>query len=158
MTVWLVDWVLAIARSLFFKCRPLLLALVVCKEICGRFPCFGKNLKIFPSQISCKVSYLCFKIDLSCCFRLVFFLSFRKLTILCLPCLFSQVTSLSGIDTGVVYSRKPTYLDSQAHIHWLEIRCAPHTSQVSHKLSQTSIYRLEMSVWVTSQTERVIVL
>ena len=44
-------------------------------------------MKSFPSQISCKVSYLCFKIDLSCCFRLVFFLSFRKLTILaCLVC------------------------------------------------------------------------
>ena len=100
-----------------FKCRPLLLAFVVCKLICGRFPCFGKNLKSLPSQISCKVSYLCFKIDLSCCFRLVFFLSFRKLTILaCLVCslLFhpGDVADMSGIDTGVVYSRKPTYLDS----------------------------------------------
>ena len=28
----------------------------------------------------------------------------------------------------------------------------------SHKLSQASIYRLELSVWVTPQTERVIVL
>ena len=44
-------------------------------------------MKSFPSQISCKVSYLCFKFDLSCCFRLVFVLSFRKLTILaCLVC------------------------------------------------------------------------
>lgn len=64
------------------------------------------------------------------------------------------------------------------HIHWLEIRCGTHhishnyltsISQVLtsshklsqafisfHKLSQASIYRLELSVWVTPQTERVV--
>ena len=58
---------------------------------------------------------------------------------------------LGDISTGVVYSRKPTYLDSaciyadcteaktlsQVHIYWL---------RVARKLSQASICRLELSV------------
>ena len=62
-----------------------------------------------------------FKIALSSCLCLVFFLSFRKLT--SLPCLVCSLLFQSGvaewsfigdIDTGVVYSRKPTYVDFSA--------------------------------------------
>ena len=83
-----------------------------------------------------------------------------------LPCLVSSLSLLfhsdvgewsflGDIDTGVVYSRRPTYLDSacadcteantlsQAHIHWLEIRCGLH--HISHK------YLTSISQALTSQ-------
>ena len=51
---------------------------------------------------------------------------------------------------------------SQAQIQWLEIWCGLQLSHEyltsSHKLLQASIYRLQLSVWVTHGTERVIVL
>ena len=57
-----------------------------------------------------------FKIALSCCLLLLFFLSFRKLTaLLSLVCslLHSGVAEWSFLSvTGVVYSRSATYLDS----------------------------------------------
>ena len=83
-------------------------------------------------------------------------------------CLLSACSSRSLFagygDTGVVYIsrlalclvrialklrrfRKPALDDSQAYI-----------LRASHKPSQASIYRLELSVWVTPQIERVVVL
>ena len=92
------------------------------------------------------------------------FLSFiSKINWTALPCLFllfhSGVVEWSFLgDTGIVYSRKVTSLKLRrfhkpaSHISQVYI------SRVSHKLSKASIFRLELSLWVTPQTERVIVL
>ena len=58
-----------------------------------------------------------FKISLSCCLRSVFFLSFQNFiaALLCLVCSLLFHSGVAGWsflgDTGVVYSRKATYLD-----------------------------------------------
>ena len=74
-------------------------------------------------------------------------------------CLLSQ-GNISRLTLGLVrIELKLLKTFSQDHIHWFEIRCE---LQVSHEyltsISQGSIYRLELSVWVTPQTERVIAL
>ena len=92
------------------------------------------------------------------------FLSFiSKINCTVLPCLFllfhSGVAEWSFLgDTGIVYSRKATSLKLRRFR-----KPAPHISQVyilrvSNKLSKASIFRLELSMWVIPQTERVIVL
>ena len=100
-----------------------------------------------------------FKIALSCCLWLVFFF-ISKINCTARPSLFllfhSGVAGWNFLgDMGIIYSCKATSLK-------LRRFCKPapqvYISRVSHKLSKTSVFRLELSVWVTPQTERVIVL
>ena len=106
------------------------------------------------------------------------FLTFRKLTaLLCHVCSFlfhSGVAdwSSSALQELFALARQHIYIHlvfsadwteaktlSQAHIHWFEIRCELQVSQeYLTSTPQGSIYRLELSVWVIPQTERVIAL
>ena len=100
-----------------------------------------------------------FKNTLSCCLWLVFFF-ISKINCTARPCLFllfhAGVAGWNFLgNMGIIYSCKATSLK-------LRCFCKPapqvYILRVSHKLSKASIFRLELSVWVTLQTERVIVL
>ena len=102
-----------------------------------------------------------FKIALSCCLWLVFFI--LKINCTARPSLFllfhSGVAGWNFLgDMGIIYSCKATSLKLRRFR-----KPAPHISQVyilrvSNKLWKASIFRLELSMWVIPQTERVIVL
>ena len=145
---------LGTSNSKLFR-RPLLLPSCCCGCVlnCSCFLCVWKFWRVFHRKLALFVQGKLYSISKLLC-RAVYDLSFiSKINCTALPCLFFVISfrcCLIVLVFSADWTEAKTLL--QAHIHGFEFRCVymlqvcHEYSRVSHKLSQASIYCLELSV------------